>query len=134
MIDHHRALIYTMVLVSASDGNMTDAELKTITETVRWLPAFRGLDVRELTGIANDCTALLVDEDGLDKALDQIKRALPVKLRETAYAVACEVVAVDGTASQEELRMLELIRHKIDVDRLTAAALERGARARYMAV
>jgi hypothetical protein len=27
--------------------------------------------------------------------------------------------------------MLELLRHGLDVDRLTAAALERGARARY---
>lgn len=132
MIDHQRALIYTMVLVSASDGNMTDAELKTITETVRWLPAFRGFDVRDLTTVANECTEMLADEDGLDVALDKIKRALTPRLRETAYAVACEVAAVDGTASQEELRMLEMIRHRIEVDRLTAAAIERGARARYM--
>ena len=27
MVSHHTALIYTMVLVSAADGDMTDAEL-----------------------------------------------------------------------------------------------------------
>ncbi|HYC01706.1 MAG TPA: tellurite resistance TerB family protein [Azospirillaceae bacterium] len=132
MLDHHRALIYTMVLVSASDSDMTDAELKTIAENVRYLPAFRGFDVGGLTGATRDCTELLSDEEGLDKALDWIKGALPPRLRETAYGLACEVVAADGKASQEELRMLELIRHGLDVDRLTAAALERGARARHL--
>jgi hypothetical protein len=28
--------------------------------------------------------------------------------------------------------MLELIRHRLDIDRLAAAALERGARVHYM--
>jgi hypothetical protein len=31
----------------------------------------------------------------------------------------------------EKLRVLELIRHRLEVDRLIAAALERGATARY---
>ncbi|HYE48989.1 MAG TPA: tellurite resistance TerB family protein [Azospirillaceae bacterium] len=132
MIDHHRALIYTMVLVSASDADMTDAELKTIAENVRYLPVFRGFDVHDLPVVTDDCTEMLSDEEGLDKALAKIRQALPNRLRETAYALACEVVAADGTASQEELRMLELIRHGLEVDRLSAAAIERGARARHM--
>lgn len=132
MIDHPRALIYTMVMVSASDADMTDAELSTISDSVRHLPAFRGFNINELTDVARECTELLSDEDGMDKAIKAIKQALPPRLRETAYALACEIVAVDGRATQEELRMLELLRHGLDVDRLTAAALERGARARYM--
>jgi len=132
MIDHHRALIYTMVLVSASDADMSDAELKIISETVRFLPAFRGFDVRELTDVARECTELLSDSDGLDRTISMIRTSLPPRLRETAYAVACEVAAADGKASQEELRMLEMIRHGLDIDRLTAAAIERGARARQM--
>jgi tellurite resistance protein len=57
---------------------------------------------------------------------------LPKKLRETAYAVACDIAAADGHTTQEELRMLEMLRHSLDIDRLSAAAIERGARARYM--
>jgi len=131
MIDHHRALIYTMVLVSASDADMTDAELKTIAENVRYLPAFRGFNLDELTDVAGECTELLADPDGLDKTIAAVKVSLPPRLRETAYALACEVVAADGTATQEELRMLELLRHGLDIDRLSAAAIERGARARF---
>ena len=131
MIDHQTALIYTMVLASASDRDMTDAELRTIGDIVNFLPVFRGVNVDELATTAEACAVMLEDEDGLDQILDQVRVALPQKLRETAYALACDVVAVDGTAHQEELRMLEMIRHRLDVDRLNAAAIERGARARF---
>jgi len=134
MISHHDALIYTMVMVSAADSVMTDAELGTIGDIVGHLPAFKDYDRPGLTRSAAACADLLQREDGLDVAFDAIKAALPAKLRETAYALACDVVAADGEASQEELRMLEMIRHRLGVDRLTAAAIERGARARYARV
>lgn len=133
MITHHAALIYTMVLVSASDRQMTDAELKVMGTNVKSLPVFRGFDSSGLTRIAEDCAALLDQEEGLARALDLIRAALPVKLRETAYALACDVAVADGHVEQEELRMLEMVRHRLDVDRLTAAAIERGAKARAVA-
>jgi len=131
MLDHHRALIYTMVIVSAADSDLPDAELQAIGDIVANLPVFRDFDRRSLPRLLNDCTALLNREDGLDATLQAIKEALPAKLRETAYAIACDLVASDGEASQEELRVLELIRHRLSIDRLTAAAIERGARARF---
>jgi len=126
------ALIHTMVLVSASDGNMSDSELAAIGDIVRMLPVFRDFDDEQLSNVARECVATLQNEDGLDLALTNIRDALPDYLRETAYAMACDVVAADGEASQEELRLLEMLRHRIGVDRLTAAAIERGARARHM--
>ena len=132
MIDHHEALIYTMVLISAADQNMTDAELHTIGELVNHLPVFRDFDRGKLVSVAQDCAAVLDDEDGLNKAIELIKSNLPAKLRETAYALACDVAAAGGQVSQEELRLLEMFRHRLEVDRLAAAAIERGVRARYM--
>jgi tellurite resistance protein len=131
MIDHHAALIYTMVLVSAADSDMTDAELRTIGEMVQYLPVFRDFDSEKLPAIAQDCAALLDDDNGLDKTLQTIKDNLPANLSETAYALACDVAAADGTAKQEELRLLEMIRHAFNIDRLAAAAIERAARARH---
>lgn len=131
MIDHHTALIYVMVLVSASDARMTDEELDAIGENVRYLPIFKDFDSDRLNHIASSCTELLEDPKGLDVALNLIRDALPQKLCETAYAVACDIAAADAQASQEELRLLEMLRHKLSVDRLCAAAIERGARARH---
>ncbi len=132
MLDHHRALIYVMVLVSASDADMTDLEFEAIAENVRYLPIFKDFESDRLLDVARECSALLDDADGLDQTLELIKKSLPVKLHETAYAVACDIAAADARATQEELRFLELLRHKLGVDRLCAAAIERGARARHM--
>ena len=134
MTDPHGALIYTMVLASASDGTMSDKELETLSETVRFLPVFRDFDRGRIAELSRECAAMLQDEEGLDAAIDVIRGALPERLHETAYAIACDVVAADLTASQEELRLLEMLRHSLNIDRLHAAAIERGSRARHMTV
>jgi tellurite resistance protein len=131
MPDPHRGLIYTMVLVSAVEKELADSELQTIADIVGHLPVFRNFDRHSLPGLLNDCTELLGGDEGLEQTLDAIKAALPTKLRETAYAIACDLVASDGEATQEELQMLELIRHHLNVERLVAAAIERGTRARF---
>ena len=131
MLDHHRALIYTMVIVSAADSEMPDAELRIIGDIVGDLPVFSDFDRSELPRALNDCTELINRENGLEQILKVIKSALPAKLRETAYAIACDLVASDGEASQEELRILELLRDRLNIEPLIAAAIERGARARF---
>ena len=132
MITHHAALVYTMVLVSAADNNMPDVELQSIGDMVMHLPVFRDFDRGKLTQITSECAKLLQDKDGLEKALGAVKEALPDKLRETAYALACDVAAADGKVTQEESRLLEMIRFRLNIGRLPAAAIERGSRARHM--
>lgn len=134
MISHHAALIYTMVLVSAADRDMSDAEMRAIGEIVGYLPIFRDYDLELLPKTAEACAEMLDLDDGLDKAFALIKSSLPARLRETAYALACDVAVADGDMNQEKLRVLELIRHRLDIDRLAAAAIERGATARFRTV
>jgi tellurite resistance protein len=134
MLEPQSALIYTMVLVSAADGNMSDSEIAQIGDIVRMMPAFRDYDMSGITEQAADCAEALSEEDGLEKILDQIVSALPARLAETAYAVACDVAAADGAVAQEEARLLEILRYRLDIDRLAAAAIERGAKARYQII
>ena len=84
-----------------------------------------------LVKIAEDCASTLSGENGLEDVLAIVKASLNSKFRETAYALACDVAATDDELPQEELRLLEMIRHTLQIDRLTAAAIERGAAARY---
>ena len=74
------------------------------------------------------------EDDGLDTLFAMVRDALPDRLWETAYALACDVAAADGSIRQGELRLLEEIRHELSIDRLHAAAIERGARARHLTV
>ena len=129
--NHHSGLIYAMVLAAAADGEVRESELMTIDETMLVLPIFADFQRANFGPIAASCIELLSEEDGIETAIALIKGAMPARLYPTAYALACDVVAVDGVATQEELRLLEMMRHSLDVDRLTAAAIERGAAARF---
>ena len=131
MSQHHNALIYTMVIVSAADREMTDAELRRMGQLVTILPAFRDFDAGRLPAVARDCAALLNEEDGPEKTLALIADETPAKLRETAYAVACDIAAADGKVEEEEAYLLQTLRRALGVDRLAAAAIERAARARH---
>lgn len=130
-ISHHAALVYVMVLVSAADGSMSEKELRTIGGLTKHLPVFRGFDEDRLVTVAQECAAILAESDGLDAVLGLVRNNLPDHLHETAYWLALEVALTDSRVMLEEIRVLELIRRTLSVDRLVAAALERGARARY---
>lgn len=129
---HHAALIHTMVMVAACDGDLNDAELRAIDGLVHTLPVFRDYKISHLDGDAAACAQLMAEEDGLEQTLEQIVGGLPERLTETAYLLACEVAAADHALLQEELRLLEILRHRLGVDRLHAAAIERGVRARFI--
>jgi len=131
-ITPQEALIFVMVMLSAADAEMTDAEMGMIGDTVRHLPVFRDFNINLLPDVARDCNRHLQAPDGMRHTLHVIRDGLPPRLYETAYAVACDMAAADGSVSAEEARLLELLRGELELDRLHAAAIERGARARYL--
>lgn len=129
------ALVAAMVLMSAADGRgITDAELQRMNKLVGDLPAFGGSGALEIETATEAVARLLGQSDGLDRAMTLIRDALPQRLRETAYLLACEVAAADGEANQDELRLLQDLRIALDLDRLIAGAIERAAKARYQVI
>ncbi|HVH80398.1 MAG TPA: tellurite resistance TerB family protein [Stellaceae bacterium] len=134
MLDPHGALIYTMVIVTGAESRISATERNILGDIVGHLPVFRGFDRGKLAGHLNGCAEMLSREDGLEATLDTIKQTLPPRLRETAYAIACDLVASDGSATQEELQVLDLMRERFEIDRLIAAAIERGTRARFQLI
>ena len=125
------ALVAVMIATSAADDTMTTPEFHEITAIVGVLPIFEGYDTDRISQVGALVSDLFQEEDGLDALLGLIEGALPPHLRETAYALACDVAAADLRVAMTELRMLEELRHQLGVDRLTSAAIERGARARH---
>ena len=128
---HQDALVALMVAVSASDEEIRTAELVKIQSAVNMLPVFADFDLDHLNTISQVVFDLFEQEDGLDALFGLVREALPERLYETAYALACDVAAADGTLDEAELRLLEEIRYELNIDRLHAAAIERGARARH---
>lgn len=127
----HEALIYLMVITSASDRDMTDVELARIGDVTRSWPIFIDFDQDRLVRVAQNCQKLLAADHGLEDVLEIARRAIPAHLHDTAYAAAFEVAAVDLEMRMEELRVLQLLRARLDVDPLTVAAIERANKARH---
>ncbi|HHL19947.1 MAG TPA: 2-dehydro-3-deoxyphosphooctonate aldolase [Aliiroseovarius sp.] len=126
------ALIAVMIAVSASDENIRTSELVTIEAIVNHLPVFARYDPDRIKNVSQAVFDLFSEEDGLDALFGLVRANLPEPLWETAYALACDVAAADGRLQESELRLLEEMRYELDIDRLHAAAIERGARARHM--
>lgn len=126
------ALVAIMVTVSVSDETIRTSELVAIERQVNHLPIFADYDLDNAREVAETVYKLMEEDDGLDTLFIMVKAALPDRLWETAYALACDVAAADGKIRQGELRLLEEIRHELTIDRLHAAAIERGARARHL--
>ncbi|MCV2881764.1 tellurite resistance TerB family protein [Actibacterium sp. XHP0104] len=126
------ALVAIMIAESMSDENIRTAELVTIQRIVNHLPVFADYDQDRISVVSSIVFDLFEEEDGLDALFGLVRDALPEKLWETAYAMACDVAAADGKLVESELRLLEEIRYELNIDRLHGAAIERGARARHM--
>ena len=126
------ALLAVMVAASASDENMRTAELVAIQRMVNHMPVFAGYDTDRIRRVSQTVFDLFEEEDGLEALFGLIRDGLPERLYETAYALACDVVTADGRHTDQELRMLEEIRHELNIDRLHAAAIEWGTRVRHL--
>jgi tellurite resistance protein len=128
------ALVLTMVLVAAADGGMTDREIGIMSGLVQTLPAFQDFTSERLADVTDRAVRLLHEDDGLAHAGRLIRSALTNRLKETAYALGCEVVAGGQGSRRESLDMLEFVRGELGLDPLISAAIERGVRARYQHV
>ena len=130
-LDAHEALVCTMVLIAAADGAITDREIGVMAGLVQTLPVFQDFSTERLQVATEAAVGLLEEDEGLAHAAQLMRDALSVRLRETAYLIACDVVAAEPNASQPLLRMLEFVKAELELDPLVAAAIERGTRVRY---
>ena len=131
-LDPQEALVCTMVLVAAAESHgITDREIGVMATLVQTLPVFEGFSGDQLQHAADAAVGLLREEEGLSHAGRLIREALEPRLRETAYTLACEVVAADMSHGQKILQMLEFLGSELRLDTLVVSAIERGTRARY---
>ncbi|MDI6837680.1 MAG: tellurite resistance TerB family protein [Rhizobiaceae bacterium] len=125
------ALIFVMVMASAVDNMMNDKELGRIGQLIDVLPIFDGFDKEKLIEVSRRCADILAGPEGLDIALEVVRDTVPPRSYDTAYALAVEIMAVDLCIRPEEIRLLQMLRDRLKLDKLTCAAIEHSAVARY---
>lgn len=124
------ALVELMIMTAAADREMVDVELGHIRSLVATLPAFAGYSDDRLIEAAKTCTTRLRHSPA-EIVIERVVQAVPAHLCETAYALVCDVAAADLRLPPEELRFVQILRGKLGIDRLVAAAIERASAARY---
>jgi uncharacterized membrane protein YebE (DUF533 family) len=133
MISPQEALIYTMVAAAESDREIADGEIEIIGDLVNHLPIFGGVDRAAMTAMATRGSEMLAQAGGSDRVFGLIRQALPMALRETAYALACDIIAVDSRLNRAEMRVLDEVRVQLEVDPAMARVIEQVAQVRFKA-
>ncbi|MCA8884568.1 MAG: tellurite resistance TerB family protein, partial [Rhodobacteraceae bacterium] len=80
-----------MIAVSASDAQIRTSELVKIQSMINHLPVFSDYEDARLQTVSQLVFDLFEEEDGLDALFGLIREALPERMFETAYALACDV-------------------------------------------
>ena len=130
-LSNAEALIYAMVAVSAADRTINTDEMARIGSIVRELPPFHAYTDDWLADAAQRCGMILKKENGIEQVLALNKATLPPRLYETAYVLCAEVAASDLSVHTDETHFMDLLAERLNLDKETCAALERGARARH---
>lgn len=125
------ALVHLMVIISASDREMADPELSGIGALARTLPVFAGFEPHRLLAVAQESQQWLQRENGLSEILDAVRDTVPSELHPTAYLIAVEVAVIDLHVDPAEVRLLHILRERLDLDRATVEAIEQVVRLRY---
>ncbi|MGH6897619.1 MAG: tellurite resistance TerB family protein [Geminicoccaceae bacterium] len=133
MVSPQEALIHTMVVAAEADREIADAEIGLIGDVVDRLPIFQGVDRAAITAMAARCSDLLAQPGGGERVFGLIREALSPPLRATAYALACDVIAVDRRLNRAEMGVLEEIRAQLEIDPVMARAIEQVAEVRIQA-
>jgi hypothetical protein len=122
------ALVYAMVVAARSGREIAPEDIGIIGDLVEHLPIFCGMDRRQVAELAARCSEQLAGPDGIEQVYREIRGALSGRLREAAYALACDVIAL--CQPRQDKRALERIRAQLEVDPATARTIERAARVR----
>lgn len=126
------ALCAAMIVTACADGALNSTEARTVKHNIDVLPIFTGYEPGRFDEIAAIVENMLNEDDGIDQLLELLEQALPEKLSETVYALCCDVAASDGVLEQAELRLLEMVADRMDIDTLFRGAIQRGAAARWV--
>lgn len=103
----------------ASDGMVTQEEMDSLAGTLGRMRLYRNVNRREFGRIMGKLQNRF-SEEGFDATVQACAAAITPPLRETAFAVATDLLFADGVVAKEEQAYLEKIRGALKLDEPTA--------------
>ncbi|KAB8335577.1 Tellurite resistance protein TerB [Scytonema tolypothrichoides VB-61278] len=99
------AIAAIALAATASDGNLCDEQARGILSVLSSMKLFRYYSNDEINRMFEKLLNILRWE-GINALFHSAKESLPYDLRETAFAIATDLVLADGVSPQEELEFL----------------------------
>ena len=98
----------------ASDGMITEEEAAGLGTTLSRMKVYGGMSNRDVNKVFEKLIKVARAE-GVDKLLELSSGAVRAELKQTAFAVAADLLMADGHVAPEEKKFLEKIQHSLAV-------------------
>lgn len=118
-LSQQEAFAAVCVLSVAADGVVEDDEIRRVVTNLAEKRLFRGTRINDLGNMLNN-TAKLIQRRGAAPIMEAAKKSLPQDLRETAFALAADLVLSDGEVDKKEKDFLEEFQTALGLDEATA--------------
>ncbi|MBD2043472.1 tellurite resistance TerB family protein [Microcoleus sp. FACHB-672] len=116
------ALAAIAVAAIAADGYLLEEERQSIFSVMSNLQVFKKYSSRQRLKLLEKLFDLL-RQKGAPTLVDSAKDALPPKLRETAFAVAINMVIADGTIVESEREFLRQLEQVLEIPEACACQM-----------
>lgn len=107
------SILYTII---AADGEVKDAEIDEICDTLQHKTFFDDMDVTDLYHVA----AQAYKEHGGKTIIERCCEKISEENKNTVLALAVDLMLADGHQDDEELQLVEFLSDKLNVDRSVA--------------
>lgn len=101
------ALTSIALIAVAPDGNISSKQTHNIHEALSNLKLFNSYSTEEMQSMF-DVLSGIIRHEGVNNLFDSAKDSLSEELRETAFAVATDLILVDGILVEEQDFLLDL--------------------------
>lgn len=121
-LDADEAFLALLIAAMDASGHASAAEAARAHNIIWSMGRFRRRS-GETVGRKIDRARQLVEEHGASSVIAASARTIPAKLRTSAFAVAADLVLVDGRMDRREGRFLEQLAGWLGLDRETARGI-----------
>ncbi len=118
-LNQQQAFSAVCVLAVAADGVIEQEEIRGIIFGLVEKKLFRCYDVNRLTSQLNE-SAREIQRRGAGPVIEAANKALPAELRETAFALATDLILSDGDVDSKEKALLEDLQKALGIDQALA--------------
>ena len=98
----------------ASDGMITEEEAAGLGTSLSRMKLYQGMGNRDVNKIFEKLIKV-ARNDGVDKLIEMSSTTIRPELKQTAFALAADLLMADGNVAPEEKKFLEKIQKNLDV-------------------